>query len=99
MSDELDVSAINRAAELGLSNSDYRHKYERADFYQPNRFQASLRGAVQDHRFVRGRAGGQIGKSTAAMAYVNECLKSGKHPGRAAPKLDRPYKFVTWILS
>lgn len=99
MDEEINVAKMQRAAKLALSNSDYRHKYERADFLSLNRFQQALLDGVKRNRFVLGRAGGQIGKSTVAMKYINDCIRIGKHPGRAQPKLDRAFKFVVWVLS
>lgn len=99
MNEELDIGKLQRAAELALSNSEYRHKHERADFLVLNRFQKALLESLAHHRFVMGQSGGQVGKSTAAMKYINDCIRAGKHPNRNPPKLDRPYKFVVWVLS
>ncbi len=97
---EFDVGKLQRAAELALSNTDYRQKYERDDFLVLNRFQKVLLESVAHNRFVLGRAGGQIGKSTAAMRLVKRVVTGEeKLTNRAEPKLDRAYKFVAWILS
>lgn len=97
--DDIDVTALNRVAQLGLTNSEYRNKHERADFVALNRFQRELLASVSHYSFVCGRAGGQIGKSTAAMLLVNQCVRSGNIPGRPKPKLERSHALVIWILS
>ena len=77
MDEELNVAKMQRAAKLALSNTAYRQKYERADFLSLNRFQQTLLDGVKRNRFVLGRAGGQIGKSTVAMKYINDCIRIG----------------------
>ena len=83
-----------------LENTEYRRRYERADHIVLNRFQRALIAAVDKHRFILGRSGGQVGKSTGAM-YIVEGAVTGERPllNRREPTLDRPYKFVCWILS
>jgi phage terminase large subunit-like protein len=99
MTDELDVSALHRSAELAMSNTEYRRKFERADFLRLNRFQRELLDAVSHNRFVLGRAGGQIGKSTVAMYVTQQAIANGVLPNRTPPRLERAHKFVVWILS
>ena len=100
MSDDLDVAAVQRAAELALSTGEYRRTYERADFLVLNSFQRRLLESVSHNRFVLGRCGGQVGKSTAAM-YLVEGVATGQRPltNRATPTLERAHKIVIWILS
>jgi phage terminase large subunit-like protein len=108
MSDELiegpDANEVRRHAKKMFTESQYRQRYRRIDFYKPNRKQYEFHNLIAREKMLR--AGNQVGKTHGAGAeMVFHAL--GLYPdwpdmpylGRRflqPPPIERPYDFVGW---
>ena len=95
-----DPNDVRRHAKKMLTNTEYRMKYRRLDFYKPNRKQLEFHNTVMPERMLR--AGNQEGKThagAAQMAMDLIALYPEWYSGRRftnPPKIERPYDFVGW---
>jgi phage terminase large subunit-like protein len=105
MTDDLeqgpDANEVRRHAKKMFTETQYRQKYRRIDFYRPNPKQREFHNLIATERMLR--AGNQQGKTQAASAQMTmDAL--GLYPdnwytGRrfmAPPKIERPYDFIGW---
>ncbi len=95
-----DPNDVRRHAKKMLTNTEYRKKYRRLDFYKPNRKQLEFHNTVMPERMLR--AGNQEGKTHAGAAQmVMDALSlyPDWYTGRrfvVPPKIERPYDFIGW---
>lgn len=95
-----DPNDIRRHAKRLFTETQYRQKYRRIDFYKPNRKQLEFHNTVARERLLK--AGNQVGKTHgggAQMTFDLLSLYPGWYTGRRfvmPPKIERPYEFVGW---
>lgn len=96
-----DANDVRRHAKRMLTETEYRRKYRRIDFYRPNRKQLEFHNLIADERMLR--AGNQMGKTQAAAAELAihaTQLYPGWWEGRRfiepAP-IERPFDFLSWV--
>lgn len=104
MTDEVeqgpDPNDVRRHARKMFTERQYRQKYRRLDFYEPNRKQLEFHNTVMPERMLR--AGSQQGKTHAGgaqMAMDLIAVYPEWYQGRRflnPPKIERPYEFVGW---
>lgn len=107
MADELeegpDPSSLRRHMKKMLTEFEYRRKYRRVDFYNPNRKQLEFHNLVATERMLR--AGNQLGKTHSAAAQLTFdalALYPDWYTGRRflkPPPIERPYDFLGWAAS
>jgi phage terminase large subunit-like protein len=96
-----DANEVRRHAKKMFTETQYRQRYRRIDFYRPNPKQREFHNLIATERMLR--AGNQQGKTQAASAQMTmDAL--GLYPdnwytGRrfiTPPKIERPYDFIGW---
>ena len=95
-----DPNDIRRHAKKMHSEREYRQRYRRIDFYQPNFKQEEFHNLDVDEKMLR--AGNQNGKTFCAGAQMTMdalALYPDWYKGRkflVPPKIERPYDFIGW---
>lgn len=106
MTDEIiegpDANAVRRHAKKMLTNSEYRQKYRRIEFYTPHPRQRDFHALAETEVMLR--AGNQQGKTHAGAAQMTfDAL--GAYPdwytGRrhVKPPIERAHEFLAWCGS
>src|ERR1017187_6307372 len=98
-----DPNDLRRHAKRMFTDMQYRKKYRRLDFYNPNRKQLEFHNTDAPERMLR--AGNQEGKTTAAGAEIAlhttqwypEWFKGRRF--LAKPKIERPFDFLAWCAA
>lgn len=96
-----DPNDLRRHAKKMLTETEYRQKYRRIDFYQPNEKQREFHNL--GNKEVMLRAGNQNGKTHAAgaqMAMDALAMYPDWYEGRRflkAPKIERAVEFMGWV--
>jgi phage terminase large subunit-like protein len=95
-----DPNDLRRHAKKMFTETEYRKKFRRIDFYKPNNKQLEFHNTVARERALR--AGNQIGKTQAAGAQMTFDALSfypGWYSGRRfieRPKIERAEDFLGW---
>lgn len=95
-----DPNDIRRHAKRMFTEMQYRQKYRRIDYYQPNRKQLEFHNLTVREKMLR--AGNQQGKTHccgAEMTMGALGLVFPWHTGRhylTPPRIERPYDFIGW---
>lgn len=100
-----DANQVRRHAKKMNTEQQYRQRYRRCDFYEPNPFQLSLHNAPKDARLINLRAANGSGKTLSAAMQCSYDMQ-GDYPfwymGRqflTVPKIIRSYNFQVLISS
>lgn len=97
-----DPNAIRRHQKRMLTEFEYRRKYRRFDFYQPNEKQLAFHSLPADRTECMLRAGNQTGKTHAIAAQLTmDALRlyPDWYAGRrfdVPPAIERPFDFLAW---
>lgn len=104
MTDELegpDPNDVRRHAKRMYTNAQYRKKYRRIDFYQPNEKQKLFHQLTVPEKMLR--AGNQMGKTHGAgfefASHATAIYPGWWEGGRrflAPPKIERPFEWMGW---
>ena len=100
-----DANQVRRHAKKMFTEQQYRQRYRRIDYYEPNPFQLKLHNAPKDARLINLRASNGSGKTLcAAMQCAYDMLAEYPtwYKGRqflTVPPIIRPYDFQVLISS
>ena len=100
-----DPNNVRRHAKKMLTEQEYRRKFRRLDFYNPNKKQFEFHNLPPDVREAMLRSGNQQGKTQAGAAQLTFDLLGSYpdwHRGRhflTPPAIERPFAFLAWCAS
>jgi phage terminase large subunit-like protein len=96
-----DANEVRRHAKKMFTETQYRQKYRRIDYYRPNPRQMEFHNLIATERMLR--AGNQQGKTQAASAQMTmdaiSLYPDNWYEGRrfiTPPAIERPYDFIGW---
>jgi phage terminase large subunit-like protein len=98
-----DPNAVRRHAKKLLTETEYRKRYSRLDYYRPNRKQLAFHNLIAVERMLRANnQGGKTHAAGAQMAMDALGRYFGWYEGRRfdkPPAIERPFNFLGWVAS